>query len=296
MALVTISGLPCSGKSYRATQFKQFFEDKITDPSYSGPLAKVVIISDHNLNVQRSAYNDSRSEKIARGVLFAALQRELGPDKIVILDAPNYIKGFRYQLHCAAREMRIRTTTLFVAATPEACRAKNTSLGNLYPPETLDALCLRYEEPSSMARWDSPLFTVLWEEETVPGGLTWEAITEGVVKLPNSGTIATAKSPTNALQVLEQATSQVVSSIMISREANPCLGGTFVLIFDDGLKGTIILPHRSVSISELQRYKRQFVVIHKMAVTLGTTEKGSVDWGAHTTREKFISYIEQNIK
>lgn len=166
-----------------------------------------------------------------------------------------------------------------------------------------------------MARWDSPLFTVLWEEETVPGGLTWEAITEGVVKLPNSGTIAvclgllvrgmilnfirlfqTAKSPTNALQVLEQATSQVVSSIMISREANPCLGGTFVLIFDDGLKGTIILPHRSVSISELQRYKRQFVVIHKMAVTLGTTEKGSVDWGAHTTREKFISYIEQNIK
>lgn len=70
-----------------------------------------VLSTSSNLLLQ-CFHSDSRSEKIARGVLFAALQRELGPDKIVILDAPNYIKGFRYQLHCAAREMRIRTTTV----------------------------------------------------------------------------------------------------------------------------------------------------------------------------------------
>lgn len=58
----------------------------------------------------------------------------------------------------------------------------------------------------------------------------------------------------------------------------------------------LVLPARNVTLSELQRLKRQFVTIHKKAITLGTTEKGSVDWSEESIAEKFITYLEENMK
>jgi Chromatin associated protein KTI12 len=55
---------------------------------------------------------DSHSEKPARAALFAAMQRQMGRDTILIVDALNYIKGFRYQLYCAAREFKLRVCTV----------------------------------------------------------------------------------------------------------------------------------------------------------------------------------------
>lgn len=55
---------------------------------------------------------DSRSEKLARATLFAAVQRHISRDTILIIDALNYIKGFRYQLYCAAREFKLRVCTV----------------------------------------------------------------------------------------------------------------------------------------------------------------------------------------
>jgi len=57
MALITISGFPCSGKSQRANQMKQHLETQLADPSYKGPTLSVVVLSDDNLNIDRSAYN-----------------------------------------------------------------------------------------------------------------------------------------------------------------------------------------------------------------------------------------------
>ena len=53
---------------------------------------------------------------------------------------------------------------------------------------SLDNLLMRYEEPSSMVRWDSPLFTIPWHEEGVPVDEIWRAITKGDVKPANAGT------------------------------------------------------------------------------------------------------------
>ena len=39
-----------------------------------------------------------------------------------------------------------------------------------------------------MARWDSPLFTVLWTDESPQNEDIWKAVTEGLVKPPNVGT------------------------------------------------------------------------------------------------------------
>lgn len=55
---------------------------------------------------------DSKSEKPARGTLFTAMQRYMNQDTILIVDGLNYIKGFRYQMYCAARELKLRVCTV----------------------------------------------------------------------------------------------------------------------------------------------------------------------------------------
>jgi len=57
MALITISGYPCSGKSIRASQLKDAFEKQLVNPLYNGPVKKVVLISDDLLNLTREAYD-----------------------------------------------------------------------------------------------------------------------------------------------------------------------------------------------------------------------------------------------
>lgn len=41
-----------------------------------------------------------------------------------------------------------------------------------------------------MVRWDSPLFTVFWTDEDIPGEAIWDALTKGVVKPPNAASLS----------------------------------------------------------------------------------------------------------
>ncbi|KAH9485347.1 Protein kti12 [Psilocybe cubensis] len=266
MALITIAGYPAAGKSTRAAQLAAFLDAAIHSDDYNGPIAKVLVVSDHSLALSPHVYDaDSKAEKPARGALFAAVQRMLATDTILILDSLNYIKGFRYQLYCAARELKLRTST------------------NLFA---------RFEEPSSMVRWDAPLFTVLWDDKDIPGAEIWDAITKGSVKPPNSGTLSAAKAPVDALHVLEQVTTNLATAI-VSASSAQATGGTS-MVFANGVQFTVNLPPRAMTLSELQRLKRQFVSVHKKAITLGTTERGGVDWGAENIGRKFVEYVEEH--
>ncbi|KXN90648.1 Protein kti12 [Leucoagaricus sp. SymC.cos] len=298
MALITFSGHPSSGKTQCVVGLATYLAAKLRDRSYEGPLSSIEIISDDSLGLERSVYDESCSEKHARGALFTAVQRALALDKIVVLDSLNYIKGFRYQIYCAAREAKVRVCTVYVVAKPDLCREWNNSRqdGHKYAPETLDNLFMRYEEPSSMVRWDAPLFTVLWTDEGPPNDSIWEAITKGNIKPPNSGTLNVTKAPSDALQALEQTTTAMVSAIMAERSAGQSIGGPVSLSLNGGVKATVTLPDRNITLSELQRMKRQFVNIHRKAITLGTTEKGAVDWEERSIADKFARYLEENIK
>ncbi|KAI6035990.1 chromatin associated protein KTI12 [Pisolithus microcarpus] len=297
MALITISGYPfvwkvTAGSSAQTTpRVSTGRPVLLRDQSLS-----VVLLSDDTLNIDRSSYNDQ--EKPARGTLFTAVQRSLAQNTIVIVDSLNYIKGFRYQMYCVAREIKVRVCTVYVLATPDLCKQWNTERtdGKAYAPETLANLLQRYEEPSSMVRWDSPLFTVSWTDEDVPADDIWRAITEGVVKPPNTGTQAVAKAPTDALRTLEHTTASIVTALVSEQANSGSLGGAATITVSSTVKVRITLPPRNVTLSELQRLKRQFVTLHKKAITLGTTEKGVVDWSEQSVADKFVVYLEENIK
>lgn len=62
-----------------------------------------------------------------------------------------------------------------------------------YQEDDFENLIFRYEEPNGMARWDSPLFTVVDEDETPPCDQIWEALvgSDGKAKVvrPNAATV-----------------------------------------------------------------------------------------------------------
>lgn len=62
-----------------------------------------------------------------------------------------------------------------------------------YEDAVFENLVYRYEEPNGMTRWDSPLFTVPYNDLDPPYEQIWEAImgTEGTGKIvkPNSATL-----------------------------------------------------------------------------------------------------------
>jgi protein KTI12 len=88
----------------------------------------------------------------------------------------------------------------------------------------------------------------------------------------------------------------MVSAIMDAQAATQGSGGLVTLSLPGSLTIQITLPTRNLTISELQRLKRQFVTVHKKAITLGTTEKGAVDWAEHSVANKFVTYLEENLK
>ncbi|KAJ3814128.1 chromatin associated protein KTI12 [Lentinula aff. lateritia] len=293
MSLITITGYPASGKSSRARQLKAFLQEKAAGSK------DVIWLSEmsHSLDIKRSAYDNSAAEKPARGALLTAIIRLLSPNNILIVDAPNYIKGFRYQIYCAAREMKVRVATVYVLTPQERCRNWNKLRegDDKYSDETLENLFLRYEEPSSMVRWDSPLFTLLWSDESVSQSTLnaiWDAIENGKVNNPNSGTVAVAKAPTDALAVLEKTTLSIMQQIMSSQNG---FGGVVTLSHTSTVSGStrlkLTLPSRNVTLPELSRLKRQFVTAQKKAITLGTIERGSVDWSEEGVGKRFVVFL-----
>ncbi|KAI6131838.1 hypothetical protein EDD17DRAFT_1575435 [Pisolithus thermaeus] len=55
-------------------------------------------------------------------------------------------------------------------------------------------------------------------------------------------------------------------------------GGTTTITLSSTLKVCITPPPHNVTLSGLQRLKRQFVTLHTKAITLGTTERGGGAW------------------
>lgn len=58
----------------------------------------------------------------------------------------------------------------------------------------------------------------------------------------------------------------------------------------------ISLPNRTLTLSELQRQKRQFIAVHKKAVSQGLAGKADLDWSEETVAKKFVKHLEDNLR
>lgn len=86
-----------------------------------------------------------------------------------------------------------------------------------YPPELLNNLIFRYEEPSTHSRWDKPLFTVPWTDAEPPIADIFHALT-GVI-LPS------AQAPTTT--PVSTLTESLASSTLSDTASTTTTGKTF---------------------------------------------------------------------
>ena len=176
--LVIMCGVPCSGKSTAAAELAS---------ALSAKGIRTTTVDEPSLHLHRNAgYANGHVEKNTRGLLKATVDRSLHKDgPVVIVDACNGIKGYRYELWCIARQVGARSCVVHcdtpeddARAWNETRRASSTSTGGEGSGDTagtagtkpeewggwdakiFDDLAFRFERPDGKNRWDAPLFTI----------------------------------------------------------------------------------------------------------------------------------------
>ncbi|KAH6724594.1 RNA polymerase II Elongator complex associated protein-like protein Kti12 [Leptodontidium sp. MPI-SDFR-AT-0119] len=290
MPLIILTGYPSSGKTYRATQLQNYLTAQISNLPSSSPNSslRVHLISDHTLAISRTVYNlstktqhersNNASEKDARATIYAAVKRVLSDKDIVILDGANYIKGWRYQLYCEAKAVRTTHCVVHVGTAVEKARSVNEERSAKvesevkeedlpYEKECWENLVFRYEEPNAFARWDSPLFTVVWEDKQPPCEAIWESLVgsengKKVVR-PNQATVLKAPSSEDYLYELDKSTQTILNKILEWAKDHPGEGGGEVDVGEAAEELIVELPANPIGLPALQRLRRQFISLNR---------------------------------
>ncbi|CAG2159781.1 unnamed protein product [Oppiella nova] len=259
MPLIVMCGIPLSGKTYQTNRLKEYFEEKHN-------LKPIIISSDTKLKeIKRNVlFGDSKMERELRGWLKSEVERHLVADNLVVLDANNYIKGFRYELYCSSKERKTTHCVIEVVVTDEDIAwkrnidsAEDPSLDS-YDRQTFDALVQRYEKPQTTSRWDSPLFVIDGSSHDMPFDDINAALYQRQAPKPNLSTQSPALSSTNCLYELDSKTQQVV------RDVHKCIqSGQLKNIVIPDSRQTLNL-NKSLSAAELNKMRRLFISYTKL--------------------------------
>ena len=76
---------------------------------------------------------DATAEKITRGRLKFEVEKRLLGKTVVIIDSLNYIKGYRYQMFCIAREQKATYCVVFCNTPPEKALEFNKNSQKGFP-------------------------------------------------------------------------------------------------------------------------------------------------------------------
>ncbi|XP_060733711.1 protein KTI12 homolog isoform X2 [Tachysurus vachellii] len=260
MPLIIICGFPCSGKSRRAQELKDYFI-KTTDK-------QVCIIGDEIHGIDKnSVYADSQKEKHLRGTLRSEVERKINKDHIVILDSLNYIKGYRYELFCLIKHVQTPHCLVYCLTT--------AALSSDWNKEREDDN--RYSQ--EINRWDSPLFTIQ-KEERLPFEAISDALLKRKVQPPNQSTQSQPLSSSNFLFELDRVTQDVLMAVLESQKTR--IPGHVIAI--PGTTEKIDVT-RSLNITELGKLRRQFISYTKMHPTENTGQIANM----------FVQYLNKSM-
>ncbi|KAI9355055.1 protein KTI12 [Zopfochytrium polystomum] len=291
MPLVVMVGLPCAGKSTRASEIAALLDDHLRRNSLSDKM-RIVVINEESLNIDRAeSYQNANEEKKARGALMSAVERALAKDTIVILDSMNYIKGYRYQLHCVSKNLGTTQCTVYCIAPPTQCIEWNASrpAATAYPRATLDSLLTRLEEPDARHRWDRPLLTLLPTDPVahIADDLVAALLAPAHRPTPNQSTATHPVADTNYLHETDSTVRAVADAVLaaVRDGAATAAGAAGVAVPGTGTR--VVLPSKGVSVSEMARMRRQYTTtLNKLEARL---TRGEVATG-------FAEYINTNLR
>lgn len=254
------------------------------------------------------------------------MKRVLSDRDIVILDGLNYIKGWRYQLFCEAKAVRTPSCVLRIGCSRDQAREVNEERlqqrqqggepdkdgadaaseekkqetgqeeDDAYEPGNWENLVFRYEEPNAMTRWDSPLFTLIWEDDEAQTKQVfdsmWDTIAGEARKpvRPNQATVQRGRDGGgDYLYVLDRETQDIVKRILDQQSDE---GGDEIKIpgasGNNGDDLVVELPAgKKVGLPQLQRLRRAYMGLHRGGI--GLENVGNM--GPERIRETFVGYL-----
>ncbi|KAF8371486.1 hypothetical protein PRIPAC_77915 [Pristionchus pacificus] len=282
MPFLLVTGLPASGKSTIVERIAANLRETQTK-------FDVVVVKDEDYaGYDRNCYTDSNKEKMHRGYIRSCLQKALAKNSIVICDAMNYIKGFRYELFLVGKTVKTTYAVLCVKCDEETSRWMNEQKKEeeRYSSSVISELFSRYESPDSRQRWDSPLFLVETgrlekekvseeEEEDVHFDLQHASprfvslplteirdwLCEGIQLSENASTATAPLAPPDLLHLLDRVTQQVVQHIICEQKMGIAGCDIIVPCADEG--SNTVRSTRMRTMGELSRLRRQFVSFTK---------------------------------
>ncbi|CAH8480910.1 unnamed protein product [Schistosoma guineensis] len=282
MPLILLCGYPCSGKSTIVSlladilkQHLPHYSILIVDEFKSGNLQSKITT---NYDIRCDIYADSLKEREFRGQQKSEVERALTQSQstIVIMDAPNYIKGYRYELYCMAKSHKHQQIVLFSDIPPEISEHWNSKI-NRYPVDLLSDMISRFERPQSTQRWDNPLITIephLWNS---PSTDNMESVIIQIKQLlnnrgkgkiqPNKSTQLTIISSSNYLQNLEHITQQVVDHVLRSQTSG-LSSVDLPMCFQNEHNRDVVLQitnsETKYTIGNLIRLKRRYIAVQRL--------------------------------
>uniref|UniRef100_A0A1B6EXS7 Protein KTI12 homolog n=1 Tax=Cuerna arida TaxID=1464854 RepID=A0A1B6EXS7_9HEMI len=282
MPLVVLTGFPCSGKSRRSKDIENYFK---VEKGKEVHIVSDSIIGSTNITKSDLCFNAQREKEI-RSILKSETLRLLGRENVVILDAANYIKGYRYELYCASKNSKTTQVTVECAVNIEQAWEWNLGLpeDQQYTREAFDALIMRYEAPDSRNRWDSPLIT-LQPEDPTPNEALHDALFQRKPPPPNQSTQSAPLSSTNFLYELDRVTQEVVTSILSAQKLGIC-GEVKIPGFSDCV---LSLPGSPLSPAQLARHRRQFLAYTRLNPPVNPQQS------AHHLAHMFVQFLNTTL-
>ena len=282
------------------------------------------LISDESLSISRTSYDLSpskvpahtrsanASEKDARAALYGAVKRVLSDKDIVILDGLNYIGGWRYQLYCEAKALRTPSCVLQVGCPPDWAKERNeerlrrqdgdgsTDQAEPYEENNWKELVMRYEEPNPMKAWDSPLFTMIPDDDEAQATKTfdsmWEAIAGEGRKIirPNQATVQRSRDADgDYLYMLDKSTQEVVK-LILDQQLDEGGGQVKIPVTPPREDGDLIveLPSKKMGLPQLQRLRRAYLGLNRGGIGLEAVGNMS----ARRIKESFVWYLNDTFE
>ena len=210
MPCLILTGHPCAGKTTLAKLIAERAKSQFS-------IDTVTIINEASACPDQSigeCYATSQTEKATRGALKSAVDRAMADasssssQHLVILDSLNYIKGFRYELHCISKAAQQQHGVVWVLNSLQQAKAWNQARQtkavddnkplahqDCYSDELWEALVQRYEPPDERNRWDKPLYPINVQPDQ-EGAQETEALAKSVYNMHDLSAVLTAPSPT----------------------------------------------------------------------------------------------------
>ena len=253
MPLLIMCGLPCSGKSSCVQKFISFL-------SSQNPACSVEVVGEESLGLPRECwFENSAHEKASRSSIRGEVERLVSPEKMVIVDSPCCVKGFRYELYCISKQARTPHCLLMSSVGLEKVIQWNGKReGIRFREETLREVYLRFEPPNAANRWDRPLFT-FDPDQVPPFEEIAQVLLHGIAPKPNKSTQNIPLASPSFLMDLEQVTSGLVDVLMKAQT-----GGVVLDNHSIDKCAERVSFNRTVSLPELRQARRQFLSYCKL--------------------------------